>query len=121
MNQASNFPMSSIASDINLHIAMRSRPELQRMGVENVNLIHDQFLLDMPPDYDIFLESMDIIEKHRKEVPIEFLKTDVPFLMDLEVSINWSDPITTLEPSEEGADISASEFSDWKEEFLMAA
>ncbi len=99
-NEARNMPIQSISSDINLHIAIRSRLKLQSMGVEIVNLIHDQIIMDAPASYDIYLEVMAETDKHRIAIPPEYLKTDVPFPMDCDISTHWKDKSTYIQPED---------------------
>lgn len=92
MNEAANFPMQSIASDITLHTAIRTWKPLLRMGVRIVNMVHDSLILEVPHTREN--KQAEIIElvKHTMLVfPKEYGLTQVDFTSDAAVGARWVD------------------------------
>ena len=88
-NEAANFPHQSIASDINLHAAMKAQPKLEEMGVYIVNLVHDESLKEVP-DVDGAPEEVSrIMRESVDEVVQEWLNTDIPFVTESKKGTNW--------------------------------
>src|SRR6185437_15877559 len=49
-NEASNFPHQSSASDIVLLTGIEVEPKLRARGIKVVNIIHDELLMELPPN-----------------------------------------------------------------------
>ncbi|MEE8598504.1 MAG: DNA polymerase, partial [Dehalococcoidales bacterium] len=92
-NEAANFPHQSIASDINLHAAIRTWRELLSWGVRIVNLIHDSLLLEVPlvGDHGNHLRErvIQLVAREMRQVPIDWGITRVPFTADAEYGHRW--------------------------------
>jgi DNA polymerase-1 len=88
-NEASNFPISSTASDLNLTAAMEADAELQSMGVDIINLVHDSILMELPEDPSLARRAFELVRKHMLEVPRRMLGDDVPFAVEVKIGRRW--------------------------------
>lgn len=88
-NEAMNFTIQSIASDLTLISAMRMEKELKKIGVKIINLVHDSILFEMEADELLVRKAMEIIEYHMTQVPIDTLYSQVPFEVEFEVGVQW--------------------------------
>ncbi len=90
-NEAANFPHQSIASDINLHAAIRTWRELLSWDVRIVDLIHDSLLLEVPltGDDQLRKHAIQLVAREMRQVPIDFGITRVPFIADAEHGHRW--------------------------------
>ena len=88
-NEASNFPISSTASDLTLHSGMRSDPNLEAMDVRIVNLVHDSIVLEAPYDRSVVEAAIDYMSDTMTQVPREFIGGLVPFAADAKVGFAW--------------------------------
>jgi len=88
-NEAANFPHQSIASDINITAARKTRPLIRPWGVRIANLVHDSTLLHAPLDPEVCLNATKIlIENMENEAPNWGLKK-VPFKADFKIGTAW--------------------------------
>ncbi len=88
-NEARNFVIQSVASDLTLISAMRAEEPLERLGVKIINLVHDSILLECPDDESIIFESIHILKDIMEQVPKEELSTAVPFGVDFSIGTGW--------------------------------
>lgn len=91
MNEASNFPSQSVSSDVTLHTGIRVWRRLLGMGVRIVNTVHDSLIFEVPltPDNSIRNETIYIVQKEFKQVPLDYGIDRVPFKTDVEVGHRW--------------------------------
>ncbi len=89
MNEASNFPHQSIASDITLLAAMRIRKQLTKWGVKIINLIHDSILLECLNDKKLIDKVCRYIIKEMEAVAPEWGLVEVPFIAECKIGIRW--------------------------------
>jgi DNA polymerase I-like protein with 3'-5' exonuclease and polymerase domains len=87
-NEASNFPISSTASDICLTSAMEIEPYLpDDVGI--INLVHDSILFDCPDDESVVRHVIRMTKATLKAVPERVMNTIVPFESDAKVGYAW--------------------------------
>jgi len=87
-NEAVNFPVSSLSSDVNLLNCVETMNRYGKYGVEVLVPIHDAALARIPKN------SSDLVEevKHQwEELPSKILGTDVPFRVDVSIGERWSE------------------------------
>lgn len=88
-NEASNFPMQSIASDIMLHTGIRMQPRATSLGIPIVNTVYDSILYECPNDpallKDIALETMETIPQVAKDWGIR----KIPIIGESKTGLRW--------------------------------
>jgi uracil-DNA glycosylase family 4 len=106
-NESANFPHQSIASDITLHAAMRTKDQLRSMGVRIVNLIHDAVLMEVPlANPNTAHDAAMLVGHEMARVPRDFGIKAVPFLASAGRGERWG----ALE-----------ELEEWNDELKRAA
>jgi uracil-DNA glycosylase family 4 len=91
MNQASNFPHQNIASNINLHTAIRIRHYLDDSypGAQIVNLVHDSTVTECDNDpevvQNILLKAFELFPDTART----WRMTKVPFIADAKIGPSW--------------------------------
>jgi DNA polymerase-1 len=90
MNEASNFPPQSIASDCTMHAGILMEDRLKEEYDANiVNLVHDSILIECPDDdviaHKIAVEVCDKME----EVPKFWGFTRIPFVAEAKMGKRW--------------------------------
>ena len=88
-NEARNFVIQSVASDLTLLSAMQAEEPLGILGVKIINLVHDSILLECPDDEKVIYESIRILKDIMERVPKEELGSEVPFGIDASVGTEW--------------------------------
>jgi DNA polymerase-1 len=105
-NEAANFPIQSISSDITLHAAIRTWEQLLSWGVKIVNLVHDSIIMEVPLVGELRLRgnigelyynntvpirvaSIQLVANALRQVPIDYGITQVPFIADAEYGHRW--------------------------------
>ena len=88
-NKAANFLPASTSSDLCLHAAMDAEDDLKAIGSFPVNLVHDSIIIES--DRSRAEEAADIITRHMLEAPIKYLKTNVPFKVDVSTGQYWGE------------------------------
>ena len=91
-NEASNFPHQNIASNINLHAAMRIIPEVERLtwGAGGlVNLVHDSSIWELPNDPHIVRQIAEAALDIYPAAARSWGFTKVPFKADAKVGKKW--------------------------------
>lgn len=102
-NEASNFPISSTASDLTLDAAMQAEPLLDEIDAQIVNLIHDSILVECDDTPEAILEVSRILVETMRRVPREVLGELVPFDAEIKIGTHWGEmEKTTLEKLIEG-------------------
>lgn len=90
-NEASNFPMSSTATDLTLLSAIRAQRRIRKYDAHYVNLVHDSGLIECPNDPAVIQKVIRIVTEEMKAAPIRILHTNVPFEVDAKIGKRWSD------------------------------
>jgi len=85
-NEAVNFPISSVSSDLNLISCMETMKHFGKYGVEVLAPIHDAGLL-LVPNENIVKDITALWES----IPLKVLGTGLPFPVDASVGERWSD------------------------------
>jgi len=90
-NQASNFPVSSVASDICLTALMYLHEELKARKLGKVSLmVHDSILCETHKDNAELVEQLMI--KHMMEAPAKVIPNcSVPFKVDTHIGLRWGE------------------------------
>lgn len=90
-NQASNFPVSSTASDICLTALMEIHEEFKRRRLGKVCLmVHDSILVECRKELAEEVER--VLIKHMTEAPLKVIPNcTVPFKVDSHVGLRWGD------------------------------
>lgn len=92
-NEFANFPHQATASDITLHVAMRIRPELDKLGARIVDLVHDSIVVEVPNEPAKIEIVKKLGYKTFPEVAVDWGLTRVPFKADAKLCINWGTTI----------------------------
>lgn len=88
MNEAVNFPISSISTDLNMLTCIEVYEKLSKYGLIIHIPIHDAILGTIPRDsMSLIPEIVGIFD----EVPGKVLNTTLPFLSDMSYGERWSD------------------------------
>jgi len=89
-NQASNFPMQSIASDCVTHTGMRvqERAALE-FDANIVNTVYDSILFELPNSIPQALKLGAYVLKTLRAVPREWGLTTIPFSGDIKLGSDW--------------------------------
>jgi len=87
-NEAVNFPVSSLSSDLNLLSCIETMKRFGGYGVEVLAPIHDAGLLRIPKNHDNLVQE---IQGMWEELIPKILNTDLPFDCDVSVGERWSD------------------------------
>lgn len=93
MNEASNFPHQSIASDITLQtgIKMSKRKLLLPYDSKFVNIIHDELLMEVP-NTSACIEAVSKLGIHEmQQTPIEWGIKSIPFKGEAKIGRAWGD------------------------------
>jgi len=88
-NEARNFRIQSIASDLTLISARNMEKGLRELGAKIVNLVHDNIVVEVDDNTAKIKEVMKIMKDVMEEVPEYTLRTDVPFGVDFKVGSVW--------------------------------
>jgi DNA polymerase-1 len=100
-NEASNFPISSTASDCTLHSGMRTDRKLEAMDCKVVNLVHDSIIIEAPYDRSVVEDAIGYMSETMTQVPREFIGGLVPFAADAKVGFAWGAMHPWDDPSDE--------------------
>lgn len=95
-NEASNFPMQSISSDITLHTGIIVQPKLEKLGIPIVNFVYDSLIMECPIDAGLVAEVKHIIDEALIEVEERWLDTDIKFSMSHKMFTHWGNPETAI-------------------------
>lgn len=90
MNEASNFPPQSIASDITIHAGIEMEYELKEKYDANVvNTVHDSILVDVPDDDVIAHNVVNALCNRLELVPTKWGFTRIPFVAEAKMGHRW--------------------------------
>lgn len=90
-NEARNFRIQSISSDLTLISAMNIQPQIKPLGAHIINLVHDSIVVECPEDPTIVQKVAAIIEREMVATPKRELNSLVPFGVDIELGPNWGE------------------------------
>jgi DNA polymerase-1 len=90
-NEARNFPIQSIASDLNLSAGRNMESEISALKGMIVNLVHDNTIVEVKDDPAIIKEAILVGTKHMVNAPKIYLNTDVPFEVEVKVGKVWGE------------------------------
>lgn len=89
-NEARNFRIQSISSDLTLISAMTLEKELDLVyGGKIINLIHDAILIEVDDIPEVIEAASRLLVSTMSQTPIDKIHTDVPFVADLKVGPIW--------------------------------
>ncbi len=89
-NEAVNFPMQSVGSDMTLASGIEMESTLwERWGIKIVNIVHDSLLFEMDDDDDMMAEVKEYVADVMLQVPKRILETEVPFIVDFKHGYKW--------------------------------
>ena len=94
-NEAVNFPIQSTASDLTLLSAIQLHHSIRDIA-KILILVHDSILFELPKE-NVKLVVAPILHT-MQTLPGKYLKTDMPFIADIEIGTNWGN----LEKYKEG-------------------
>jgi DNA polymerase-1 len=86
-NEARNFRIQSLASDMTLISAIRMDPLINRWGARVVNLVHDSIVIECP--ITEVKRTIRLAHNIMVRTPREILKTDIPFEAEFKVGFVW--------------------------------
>lgn len=88
-NEAGNFPIQSVASDLTLMAGMRVDQELEAMGALVVNIVHDSLLIQVKNDAAVIRRVVELTRNTMIQTAVDFLGDVVPFDADAKIGPNW--------------------------------
>jgi len=88
-NEARNFRIQSIASDMTLLSAIKLQPRIKRFGARIINLVHDSILTECPAEHQN--EVAKLVIETMMATPKEVLNSKVPFEADIKVGECWGE------------------------------
>lgn len=99
-NEACNFPLQNIASNIALDAAISVAPTLRERDVWVVLLVHDEILVECPDDLATINWAQKMLMNAIEEAPKRWGITRIPFKGDVSVGHRWG---IYLHPDKNGA------------------
>lgn len=97
-NEAVNFPIQSVASDLTVSSLCAIYKTLKERGLDQhcqiVNTVHDSIVLECDDDADILEQVVQIGEGIMSTLPYKYLtepKLDFPFKADTEIGYKWGE------------------------------
>ena len=88
-NEAANFPHQNIASNINLHGAIKIKPMLDSFGAKMVNLVYDSILIECVDDAATVRQIIELGIPIIESIAPEWGMIEVPFKVDAKVGHRW--------------------------------
>lgn len=88
-NEARNFRIQSIASDMTLLSGIRLQPKLEQYKAHVINLVHDSTLTECPIEHKD--QVVKLIVQTMMDTPWEVLNTPIPFEVDVKVGYSWGE------------------------------
>lgn len=89
-NEARNFPIQSLASDLTLLSAMDMLPHIKSVYKGKiVNIVHDSILVEAPNDTTLVAELRKYIEETMRQTPTKYIGNRVPFEADSKIGTSW--------------------------------
>jgi uracil-DNA glycosylase family 4 len=96
-NEAANFPMQSIASDLTLHTAIDTFALLGQIDAHIVNLVHDSIIVEVPANMQAVRDAVQIVKPAMENQHKKWLRSPIDFLVDVKVGIHWGNGEESLE------------------------
>lgn len=91
-NQATNFEIQSVASDMTLLSGVELFDKLyEGCSAYIVNIVHDSMLIECPDDFAIISSAIAEIKEVMESVPNKWLSIDVPFKVDFKIGKSWGE------------------------------
>jgi DNA polymerase I len=90
-NQASNFPIQSVASDLTLLSAMAMQREFETWypTTSVVNIVHDSILIETGDNDELCATIAKVASETMQSIPKRTLKIDVPFDTEYKQGYKW--------------------------------
>lgn len=88
-NEARNFRIQSIASDLTLIAAMQMEKSLKDLNGNIINLVHDGILIECDDDDQIVEQIITIVNNTMVEIPRIYLGSKVPFEVEIHSGYKW--------------------------------
>ena len=88
-NEARNFRVQNIASDLNLLSSMNMEIPLSLHNFKLVNLVHDSIVSEGPYDLDLIRTVSERMKATMSASPKKYLGTDIPFVADIKIGQTW--------------------------------
>lgn len=97
INEAKNFRIQSLASDLDLLSAIEADRQLLEWGAEIVNLVHDSIIIVCPADWKTIKKVAEYINLVMSRQAKKQLGTDIKFNVEVEVGKNWKEKTVIIE------------------------
>lgn len=88
-NEARNFRVQNIASDLNLLSGMDMEIGLSLHNYMLVNLVHDSIVAEGPFDLDLIRACCEHMKSVMSASPKKYLGTSIPFVADVKIGHTW--------------------------------
>ena len=89
-NEAMNTTIQGTASDMTLFSLIEIQKELMERDLGRVVItVHDSIFVELKPEH--VEEVEELVKRHMSIVPAYYLKTDVPFDVDIDVAKRWGE------------------------------
>jgi DNA polymerase-1 len=88
-NEARNFTIQSVSSDLTLLSAMRCEDRIAELGGGILNLVHDSILVEVPDDDAVVECAIDAMKEAMENVPKIYLRAEVPFVAEFSTGYQW--------------------------------
>lgn len=89
-NEAMNTPIQATASDLTLFSLIEIHKELKERDLGKIVLtVHDSIIVENKPENTEAVK--EVMQRHMEYIPKKYLKTDLPFVADLDDGIRWGE------------------------------
>lgn len=88
-NEASNFPMQSIASDIVLDTGIYMRPIANKLGARIVNTVYDSILYELPLNRPLIEDIAHQTQEKMRQTAIDWGMKRIPIQGDAKLGVRW--------------------------------
>jgi DNA polymerase-1 len=89
MNAAGNFPIQSLASDINLVGHIEAETFAAELGARCINLVHDSGVYEVPDNPTIIDRFISGMKDRLAHIHERWIPDAVPFKVDAKVGLTW--------------------------------
>jgi len=90
-NEAKNFAIQSIASDLTLLSAIELESLIEPYNAKIINLVHDSIVIQVINDKNKVEKVMELVYNIMHEIPIKWLDTDINFKAEIKAGFSWGD------------------------------
>ncbi len=90
-NEARNFTIQSVSSDLTLLSAMTCENRIAELGGGVLNLVHDSILVEVPDSPEVVEHAIAAMNAAMTTVPQKYLNTEVPFVAEFSTGYQWGD------------------------------